>query len=78
MPSSKNEFIKPGGRVKFPVVENYKLRGMVGLCEYGHILYYIFQFQQMSISATGGVTGTAEQYVIRGGSRGAEGAQAPP
>ena len=39
MRSSKNEFIKPASRVKLPVAENYKLRGMVGLCKYGHILY---------------------------------------
>ena len=33
----QNAFIKPVGRVKLPVVENYKLHGMVGLCKYGHI-----------------------------------------
>ena len=37
MRASKNEFIKPAGHVKLPVMERYKLHGMVGLCKYGHI-----------------------------------------
>ena len=30
-------FIKPAGHVKLPVLKNYKLREMGGLCKYGHI-----------------------------------------
>ena len=37
MRSSKNEFIKPAGRVKLAVLKNYDLRRVPGLCKYGHI-----------------------------------------
>ena len=36
MRSSKNEFIKPAGRVKLAVLKNYDLRRVPGLCKYGH------------------------------------------
>ena len=41
MRSSKNEFIKPAGRVKLAVLKNYDLRRVPGLCKYGHINIYI-------------------------------------
>ena len=37
MRSSKNEFIKPAGRVKLAVLKNYDLRRVPGLCKYGHL-----------------------------------------
>ena len=34
---------KMAGYVKLPIVENYKLSGVVGLCKYGHIIILVYQ-----------------------------------
>ena len=52
MRSSKNEFIKPAGRVKLAVLKNYDLRRVPGLCKYGHN-YCTLPDTRYSNSATG-------------------------